>query len=602
MGLLSDSEEDDDIFIPRRSTRTHTASTKPLHVEEEADNEDSDDDLFTPVFTKKSAKSTTTRTEKRAFSLLDSMIQKSAKRNESKIKISNLEQKEEEDEGQESDDILISLSDRDKDKKKNSNSRSNTTIEFNDEYWSKLELLSKNPHLATKEKDRRKQNVRDAIDGLDAYHTNNETATAKKSVKKETATSSSSSSFEHISLASSPTYSTSNDHHEREMRMASAGLVTGKSTLVGTRNVLFQSPQKNHHQDEEKAASIITQSQAQTFGLFKNQNEAVTTLKDIIKLMDQPLPSSRKRKSPSSSSSSSSFITRKLWNDVRNEIIIPFQKAMNANMLPMILEKRKRWGRSHNNDSPLSSSSLSSSIVIPIDLLQWLIKSSLSGRYVDFDLHHSSNIMICRIMNCTNNNYNNKLIILDTKAIMNAKHDGNTNDDNDCNGNNGNNGNNDDNDDNDDNGNNGNNDDNDDNENEYIIKHVFHIQDIISILKGQFGLWTKSSKSLLSSNKNNPTVAKNADTDSFTSPTRNESGLKHAFEIFSIVFEKDLVVWNGDFNLSCSKESWNNDIDSNTDNDEKEYEDIYCMCSETSTLIALLCRVGIDPSLHSGHG
>ena len=57
-------------------------------------------------------------------------------------------------------------------------------------------------------------------------------------------------------------------------------------------------------------------------------------LNSIIQTLDKPAPRSL-----------GSQKHKQMWNDMRTQLITPIKKAINLDLLPLVLEKRKQWGR-----------------------------------------------------------------------------------------------------------------------------------------------------------------------------------------------------------------------------------------------------------------
>ncbi len=501
--------------------------------------EDSDDDLLSsaPIFTKKQKKEKAS--EKRAFNYLDNMLKKSEKRTEQQSRIQSLKEKETDINDEEShvefdggvveengegrkasvrgrggtyddggdhkiklegsgDDVRIgNVNDIPGEetnkavKKTRSLSSNNSSSSLsslptttrkkikidNDEYWLKLESLNKNPSSSVIERDRRRQNLRDAIDGLDvlrhiSHDHNGDDINGQRGGHSENIVS----------------------VEDRELRLASMGLVTGKSSLVGTRCLFDVSYSAATPTIDEDAYDCTKQSQPGFFSLFHDLQQCMQALETVIKMMDKAAPRS------------ATVSTKKMWNHVRVRIIDPIKKAKKIGLLPELLEKGSIWReKTALNDKVDDDDDDDSSIIVPFGLVRWLIRTSLSGKTVGTQLCIGAHEMACKILK-----RNNVRIMSATMETWEGFSD-----------------------------------------NKGFIHHpIFHIGDFVSILQSEFGLWTKKGCPPL------PQCEKEFNNITANRSFGNEFGLKHAFELWTLALDNDFVTCNGDFSVSFSKDSW----------------------------------------------
>lgn len=351
-----------------------------------------------------------------------------------------------------------------------------------EEYWAKLQKMSKNSSLSIKARDQRSKNLRDAIDGVD---------TLRCTVDLDDDHGDGDHDYDHDG-----TENIHMDEEEREQRMASMGLVTGKSSLVGTRRLFGINYASSPPDLDDDDYNNNDTSRRGMFSLFQNIEEVMSEIQSIIQKMDKP---ASRRLSQSN---------RKMWNAIRNQVINPITKAIKADLLPLILEKRKEWGGGATTKRGTSSKTDDgdNSMIIPFNLIRWLIRTSSSGKNVGTELHIGAKEMICRLLRSSN------IIILDTDLI---------NGDSDV-------------------------------IDSGVINHVFHIQDFANILQLEFGLWVKEGPPPLKAEEQN-------DQKRTTKSFGNESGLRHVFEIWSVAFEKDLIAWDRDVSISFLLQSSDHD-------------------------------------------
>lgn len=520
----------------------------------QGDSSDDDDDLLlsaAPIFSNKNNRKEKA-SEKRNFNFLDSMLKKEEKRNEQQTRIHDLKAQEkkrvEEDNAKEEEGMNQkvegeqknnntetkqgdTISDDKSNKIGNQNSKvegSKKKIDINDEeYWSKLQARAKDSLLSSKYRDQRMQNLRDAVDGLDELR---DDAFGGRLLSEGTRGERAGGNIHDAT----DSHNMDESSAERERRMASLGLVTGKSTFIGTRRVFgTNSIYHHHHHDGEdsNSAATIDSSLHTIFSSFQSLEEAMAQLDSIIQTLDKP-----------ASRGLGSQKHKKMWNAMRTQLVTPIKKAINLDILPLLLEKRKQWGgeeASCCSNSKNGDHNGNGSLIISINLIKWMVRTSLSGKTVGSELHMAAKEMISQVFRSDN------LIILDEESMkMNSDH-------------------------------------------ESVIDHVFNIKDFVPILELQFGLWVKEGPLPPPPTLNLPQSCNDSERNHHSKSFGNEAGLRNAFDIWSIGFEKNLVAWDGEFAASCSKQSW----------DENEI----CVCAMTSRFIAMLCRSGLDPSFHHGH-
>jgi len=342
----------------------------------------------------------------------------------------------------------------------------------NDEYWSKLESRNKNPSSSAIESDRRRQNLRDAIDGLDVLrHISHEDD--GEGVPENGDGQNQSTAF----------------MEDRDLRMASLGLVTGKSSLVGTRrlfDVSYTSSQTSTM--DEDSINCPQTSQPCYFSLFQDVEQCMQELKAIIEMMDKAAPRSLKASK------------KKMWNHVRTKIIDPIKKAVDVDLLPEILERGGMWKKKNTLHERINGDV---SLVVPFNLVRWLVRTSLSGKTVGTQLCLGAHIASSKILE------RNDVKIMSTGSEI-LKDSINV---------------------------------------EGIIVHVFHVKDFVSILGSEFGLWTREGCLPMPQCGKEPNVTQDR---SFG----NEFGLKNALELWAVALDNDFVTCDGDFSASFSKDSW----------------------------------------------
>ena len=103
---------------------------------------------------------------------------------------------------------------------------------------------------------------------------------------------------------------------EREKRMASMGLVTGKISFIGTRRVFGINNDSSQHG---------------IFCLLQNLEESMEELNSIIQTLDKPVHRSLRSQKH-----------KQMWNDMRTQLTAPIKKAISLDMLPLLLEKQKQ--------------------------------------------------------------------------------------------------------------------------------------------------------------------------------------------------------------------------------------------------------------------
>mmetsp|Transcript_15564 Transcript_15564/g.18089 ORF Transcript_15564/g.18089 Transcript_15564/m.18089 type:complete len:855 (+) Transcript_15564:78-2642(+) len=536
------------------------------------DSDDDDDDLLLlsskPIFTKSKNKKTT-RKEKASFSYLDNMVKKSSKRMEQLARIQGMKDKEEEDE-ENDEEHEDDADNKGKGNKKmkihiekpqiksaaRSNIHNNAKEEANakpakkfklngldnEEFWSKLKSRSENAQTNMKEDDRRRQNLRDAIDGLDILrHTNSTDSLVSGSSKHLN----NNANDDHLGMENNE----DDDEQQRDQRMALLGLVTGKSSNVGTRSLFgFQRIKRSTDtkDDYNHKHSSLAKSQS-SLSMFLSYNESMEELKSIIISME---------KSPPRSLSKS---IQNHWHQSKQQFLIPIEKALKFDLLPQLLETRTNWASIHdssstdkggkkrrrqNDSKDLSKTTSPNTIIIPSRLLTWVIRTSFSGRNMGTELSHGAHEMFLKLFQQTSN----EIIILNTN---NSSTTGAANDDD-------------------------------------TFNHIFHIRDFVIILESEFGLWTKEGPTLAPTPQS---VESNEDSNFNivqSNDFSNEIGLKHFMELWSLALDKDLVTWDGESADSFAKQSWND-------------EDMSCLCAMTARFVAIILRCGLDQSFRSGN-
>ena len=238
---------------------------------------------------------------------------------------------------------------------------------------------------------------------------------------------------------------TSPSPEDREQRMASLGLVTGKSSTVGTRHLFGH--------------DTTTSSKHHTFSLFPSLQDCMDELDNIIQTIDKP-PS--RKLNPSS---------RKVRNDVRKQVLDPITSAMQLGILPQVLEKRKYWGPRINRES----------VQMNFEILTWLIRTCMSGKPVGTELCIGAFEMICKVLK------SDELTIIDGAGEVRG--------------------------------------------------NIFHIRDFVPILEIEFGLWIKQGP---------PPAETQSKGDINSIHNNNSFGLRHAFEVWSLIFGKGFVAWDGE--------------------------------------------------------
>ncbi len=347
----------------------------------------------------------------------------------------------------------------------------------NEEYWSKLQSSMSKDSSYVVESDRRRQNLRDAVDGKDVLH---------------------------MTHHDDDSDDDEDDDEKSESKIGSMALITGRSTIMGTRRLFGVVNSEKALQVENERDIRKGESKQAKFSLFSSYDEAMSELTSIIKFMDKPAPRSLSKKN------------RSMWNDAKQAVIEPIKNAIKSDLLPLMLEKRKHWVV--NSGDPL---------VIPLNLIRWLIRSSMSGKSVGTEIHCGSLTMMCRIMS-----YDNLMIFdSDTNVHENSSDE---------------------------------------------IAYVFQLEDIMSILHQDFGLWLNKGPPPISETQSSRDREKN----------KNETGLWNSLNMWATAFEMDLVDISRENSKSFLKESW--DADDN------------CICSTTARVVAILCRSSLDPCFHSG--
>lgn len=483
---------------------------------------DSDDDILSakPMFTKVTRKQSAS--EKRAFNYLDTLLQKGDERIEKKARIQEIQEEEElalsttasmddgdhdQDREFSDDHDNIDMNDGGKDtnngknnviKREDSNSitmamsrhdsitsvtsssmhGSSRKIDLdNDEYWSKLQVLSMNRSESNKERDRRRQNLRDAIDGVDILRHSHD---SEQNNNDETV----GVGYDNNICGGGGGGGTT----DREQMMASMGIVTGKTRVIGTRKIFGVNHRRSQSASSSDEKVTASSEQSGEFDLFLNRSDCVDELKSILGSLDKALPRSLKIDKS----------TKKLWNDMRVQIVDPIKKAIHNDLLPQILEKRKSWGPKSQNGNSM--------IVIPLAVILWLIRTSASGRAVGVDLSVGTYEMIQKLLL----DQKAKLTILNHESIL--KNDGTMKD--------------------------------------HLQNHCFYIKNFVSVLESDFGLWTEEGP---------PPMVQHDEIDDENMKNEyfdNDIGLQHALKVGSLAFQCNLIQWDDELSASCQKESW----------------------------------------------
>lgn len=378
------------------------------------DDDDDDDDLLLsskPVFQKRKEKASETR----AFNYLDTMLKRGEERMEQQARINDLHEQElqriEDKDSKRSNDIdsdhtdtkSDSLGDKDEviEKKRkiddnldSVNESRNTKRSFIDsenididdeEYWAKLKSKESNNMII--ERDRRRQNLRDAVDGIDNHSDDD-------------------CNDDDVFLSTD----------EREQKM----LITGRSSLPSGTRQLFDTNKRLNPNNEH--------IEFMPFRLFQSRDKAMEELNSIIEDVKKVTPRSLSKKQ------------KDIWNDMKLNILEPIEKAIQADLLPLLLEKRKQWKK--NSDS----------VNIPYSLIRWLVRVAMSeSEIVGSELQMGATTMVCSLIR------SNDLILFETDEPHISDN---------------------------------------------MIK-LFHIKDMYSILQEEFGFWIQEGPPLISESTDN---------------------------------------------------------------------------------------------------